>query len=291
MVQKHDSTAYVSARRVIVARHERSYSGVGPYDSGICQFRYQLAAFAKEKLHLFLRSAHIVALLERHLVRSGSYHADHIARHENIRIRRLAATVYDHTSHSVIEYQQSTLRRKHSYLHPGQFGDVRAPDAGSVHHIVRVNVLRLPRGLVQDLDALYGSTVHNKGCHLAASHHLGPVKTGVEDIGRNQPEWVHRRVRNPHRSYQRRVDRRLQGQCLLRAEHFRANAGLLALGDKIGLIVKPVLRKRNEQSVGRVHAISGYSANDHILLYALRGGFRVIDRVTRSTVKKSVISP
>ena len=88
-----------------------------------------------------------------------------------------------------------------------------------------------------------------------------------------------------------RVDRRLQGQCLLRAEHFRANAGLLALGDEIGLIVKPVLRKRNEQSVGRVHAISGYAANDHILLYALRGRFRVIDRVTRSTVKKSVISP
>ena len=254
------------------------------------QRRGQFHSLAQQQVDLVGRHVHVVHLVEGHLARRGADQRDRIARHQDVGVGRLAATVEHDVVHPVAEDQQRALGRQHVDRHPRLAGDVVPPDAARVDHHLRAVFGRLARLAVEHLDARDAVLFAQKVEHLVVGQHLGAVRLGIDDVGGRQPERIDRAVGNAHRADHRRIGRRFEPQRLLRIDHVGADPRRAARLDELGLEFQPVFGQAQEQTVGLLDAMAGDPAQDHVLLDALLGRLAVRHGIACAAVQQTVIT-
>lgn len=109
MVEKHDAAADVSSRRIIVAGNQRTHTRISAEDACRRQRRREFLALGEQNVDLIGSDAHIVNLVEAHAARCRTDKADCVARHEDIGVGRLAATIEHYIVNTVSEISNEPL--------------------------------------------------------------------------------------------------------------------------------------------------------------------------------------
>ena len=94
--------------------------------------RREFLALGEQNVDLIGSDAHIVNLVEAHAARCRTDKADCVARHEDIGVGRLAATIEHYIVNTVSENQQRAFGWEHPHTAACHSGDVVAPDTTGV---------------------------------------------------------------------------------------------------------------------------------------------------------------
>ncbi|MNR01390.1 hypothetical protein D3C85_1171940 [compost metagenome] len=106
MIQQHYAAADVAAALVAIHRHQGAYPGVGPQQAGAGHDGGQFYPLAQQHLYLFGVDGELINLVVVDATRGGADEGDGIARHQNVRIRRLAGAVEHQLVDAVIHDEQ-----------------------------------------------------------------------------------------------------------------------------------------------------------------------------------------
>ena len=290
MVEQHDAAAHGAAARVVVRGHEGPHARIGAQDARLGQLRGELLAFAQQDVHLVGRDDHVVDLVVGYLARRGADERDRVARHQDVGVGGLAAAVEHHVVHAVAEDEQGPLRREHVHRDARLGGDAVSPDAAGVDDHLRAERHVAVCAVVVGPDADDAVLLAQEFAYFGVGADFGSVGLGVENVRRGETERIDGTVRHAHGSDERRVDRRLEPPCLGRVDDVGPDAGLAAGLNKNGLIHQPVFGQRDEQSVGLLHAVCRYLAQNHVFPDTLHGRFVVRHGIAGSAVQQSVVA-
>ncbi len=209
MIQHHNSAAHAPSRGIVIRSHQGTHSRICSQNARLCQRRRQLLSFTQQNIHLLGSYQHIVHLLKRHFSRSRPNQTNRITGHENIRIRRLPATVEHHPVYPMPENQQCPFRRHHPHLHTGFRCNPMTPNSSGIHHHIRIISFYLFCLMIYRLHARNPIAHFQEVRHLMVGKNHSAMRFGIQNVRRRQPERVYRPVRHPHRSDDRRISGRL----------------------------------------------------------------------------------
>ena len=236
------------------------------------------------------RHGYAVAFLEGDARGRGADDADGVARDQDVGVGRLAAAVDDHVVDAVREDEQRSLGGKHAHVHAGQPGHAVSPDAAGVHDDRCVEIPFLAGLAVDRVHAGNRIALADESRDFRMEPDLAAVQFGVQHVGRAQAERVDAAVRDADGADQVGVDRGFEAPGQVRVDDLSADARLAA-GVNEGLLVSEVVfREGDEQAVRLFDAVRGDLPQDHVLLDALGGGFRVVHGIARTGMQQAVVA-
>ena len=284
MVEQDYAATDITSVSSRISNHQRTYAGVGTYDSGMGKARDQLLAFAQQQFYLLRCGMHIVACLDRNFVRCRAKDADNISRNKYISVGRLAATVDDMPRDPVSEDDQGAFTGHHAYVYARFAGKPRCPYACRQDDFPRPKDISLRR-----TDTDYTAVLLYQAGDSGKFQDVRPVASGVQDIGIHQTERIHGCIRHFDSPDYPGIDRRLHPQRLGRIDCLGVDSGFAAFLNEVRLIVQTIFGKRYEKPFGRLYAVGSYPAQDAVFTYAFLGTFPVGNSIACSAVKQTVI--
>ena len=186
--------------------------------------------------------------------------------------------------------EKGSLRREHSDVDPGKGSDVMPPYSCSIDGHGCTIFSCLPVLVIQDLDTLDSPLFYDEAGDFGVDQDRCSMKLGIDHVRGAQSERVHRTVRNPDCTDDRRIGGWFHQKSLLGIDDVGFDAGIAAGLHESGLVIQIVFRESQEESRCVIDTMTGNLLENHVLLDAFSRRFPVRHSISRTAVQKAMIA-